>query len=146
MKVSSNSHPKDGLAIVSSAIVSVALVRLWGVGVDHTITLTCFLNYSLTYSAIYPLTFLPTYRLTPSPSYPLTHHPLTTLPTYLLTHVSSYPLTFLPTYPLTHYPLTRPLTHHEAGVTLPGDDVVLVGEEAWGGHAAAPTTRIIEVA
>ena len=109
MKVSSNSHPKDGLAIVSSAIVSVALVRLWGVGVDHTITLTCFLNYSLTYSAIYPLTFLPT-------------------------------------YPLTHYPLTRPLTHHEAGVTLPGDDVVLVGEEAWGGHAAAPTTRIIEVA
>ena len=34
----------------------------------------------------------------------------------------------------------------EVGVTLPGDDVVLVGEEAWNGHAAALTTRIVEVA
>ena len=33
----------------------------------------------------------------------------------------------------------------EVGVTLPGDDVVLVGEEAWSGHAAALTTRIVEV-
>ena len=34
----------------------------------------------------------------------------------------------------------------EVGVTLPGDDVVLVGEEAWSGHATALTTRIVEVA
>ena len=34
----------------------------------------------------------------------------------------------------------------EAGVTLPGDDVVLVSEEAWSGHSAALTTRIVEVA
>ena len=31
-----------------------------------------------------------------------------------------------------------------AGVTLPGDDVVVIGEEAWG-SAAALTTRIVEV-
>ena len=34
----------------------------------------------------------------------------------------------------------------EVGVTLPGDDVLLVGEEAWNGHTAALTTRIVEVA
>ena len=34
----------------------------------------------------------------------------------------------------------------EVGVTLPGDDVVLVGEESWSGHASALTTRIVEVA